>query len=131
MVLSTRYGLAGIGALALLASAHKLRELGAAPHPAAVYLLGVAPNFAAALAITFVLLSIWSDQKRSADYAAVRLAFFGAVAISCAGLLAWELFQTTSSKLVFDSHDIAATLVGGAASWVLFGILTARPQSPD
>jgi hypothetical protein len=34
--------------------------------PIAAYLLGVTPNFAAAVAITFVLLSIWADHNERA-----------------------------------------------------------------
>ena len=58
MTLATRYGLTGIGALALLSLVHWYRGSGLSPLPGGDYLLEVLPNFAAAIAITFVQLSI-------------------------------------------------------------------------
>ena len=40
------------------------------------------------------------------------------------GLIAWELMQLTSSALVFDIHDIGATMVGLGLGWFLFAHLT-------
>lgn len=126
MRLSTRYGLVGIGALALLSAVHWLRDLALPLPPAADYLLGILPNFAAAMAITFVLLSFWSDQNRDADFASVKRPFLVCAATSGLGLLAWEMFQTTSVRLVFDVHDIGATLIGVAAASLVFHALTPR-----
>lgn len=56
--LSTRYGLVGIGALALLSGVHWLREQQMRLEPISEYLMGVTPNFAASIAINFVLMSI-------------------------------------------------------------------------
>ena len=123
---STRYGLVGIGALGLLTGGHKLRDLNLSLQPAGDYLLGVLPNFAAAIAITFVLLSIWSDQNCEADFARTKLAALVSASISGFGLLAWEFFQTTSTRFVFDMHDIAATFVGVGISGLLFWALTPR-----
>lgn len=125
MQMSTRFGLTGIAALALLTAVHQLRGIEWSPHPAGVYLIGVLPNFAAAIAITFVLLSIRADQQRNADWTSTRRAFLACAAISGVGLLAWELFQRTSDRLVFDPHDIAATFVGLGVAGVLFIALTA------
>lgn len=124
MGVSARFGLAGIGALALLTAVHWLRGLALSPPPLGDYLLGVLPNFAAAIAITFVVMSGWSDQNRKADFASTRRAFLVSAAISGAGLLSWEFFQKTSDRLVFDTHDVGVTLVGLGAAGVLFHALT-------
>ncbi|HZF95565.1 MAG TPA: hypothetical protein VEZ20_11925 [Allosphingosinicella sp.] len=129
MRLSTRFGLTGIGALGLLAAVHRLRTMERPPHPTRDYLIGVLPNFAAAIAITFVLLSIWSDQNKEAGFAAAKRPFLLCAFTSGFGLLAWELFQKTSSRLVFDPHDVAATFLGIGAATILFHIL--RAQSPS
>ncbi|WP_373488057.1 hypothetical protein [Blastomonas sp.] len=128
---STRYGLVGIGGLALLTAVHWLRDQALAPEPVQDYLLGVLPNFAAAIAITFVLLGIWSDAKREAGYAKTRRSFFICAGISGLGLIAWEFFQTTSDRLVFDLHDIGATLVGLGVSALLFFATTRREHAPQ
>jgi hypothetical protein len=125
---STRYGLTGIGALGLLAAVHQLRGMERTPQATSDYLIGVLPNFAAAIAITFVLLSIWSDQNKEAGFTAAKRPFLLCASISGFGLLAWELFQKTSSRLVFDPHDVGATFVGIGAASILFYIL--KPRSP-
>jgi hypothetical protein len=128
MRLSTRYGLIGIGALGLLAAVHQLRGMERSPQPTSDYLIGVLPNFAAAIAITFVLLSIWSDQNPDAGFTSAKRPFLLCSSISGFGLLAWELFQKTSSRLVFDPHDVGATLVGLGAAGMLFYILRPSPR---
>jgi hypothetical protein len=128
MRLSTRCGLTGIGALALLAAVHQLRGMERSPRPISDYLIGVLPNFAAAIAITFVLLSFWADQNPNAGIASAKRPFLLCASVSALGLLAWELFQKTSSRLVFDLHDVGATLVGVAVAGILFYILA--PRSP-
>ncbi len=124
MGLSTRYALTGIAALALLSGVHWLRDQALPPEPTRDYLLGVGPNFAAAIAITFVLLSIWSDRNKQAVFAESKRAFFICATISGVGLIAWELFQTTSKRLVFDPHDLGATLVGIGVAGVMFFLLS-------
>jgi hypothetical protein len=120
--------LTGIGALALLAAVHQLRGMERSPRPISDYLIGVLPNFAAAIAITFVLLSFWADQNPNAGIASAKRPFLLCASVSGLGLLAWELFQKTSSRLVFDLHDVGATLVGVAVAGILFYILA--PRSP-
>jgi hypothetical protein len=130
MQATTRYGLAGMGGLALLTAVHQVRAQQPSLPPAGDYLVGVLPNFAAAIAISFVLLSAWSDQNRTADHAATRRAFRICMTISGVGLIAWELFQIGPNRLVFDPHDIGATLVGLGVSALLFSALTPR-SSPE
>ena len=124
---STRYGLVGIGALSLLSGVHWLRGIGSWRSPASDYLLGVTPNFATAIAVSFVLLSIWADQRPSASFSLAARAFLICASISGLGLLGWELFQKTSRRFVFDPHDAGATLVGIGAASLLFYWLTPRP----
>jgi Ni/Fe-hydrogenase subunit HybB-like protein len=115
-----------MGALGLLAMVHQLRAMERSPQVSSDYLIGVLPNFAAAIAITFVLLSIWADQNRDADFDSAKRPFLVCASISGIGLLAWELFQKTSSRLVFDPHDLGATFVGVGATCMLFYAL--KPQ---
>jgi hypothetical protein len=124
--LSTRYGLVGIGALSLLSLVHCLRDITAGRQFAADYLLGVTPNFAAAIAITFVVLSIWADQNPDAIPTAATRAFLFCALISGLGLLGWEFLQKTSNRFVFDPHDVGATMIGIGMAIVLFHRLTPR-----
>lgn len=129
---STRYGLAGIGALALLSLVHWLRGRPVSGEPIPTYLLGVVPNLAAAIAITFVLLSIWADQNKDAPYSAARRWFLVFAALSACGLLAWEIVQRTSARFVFDPHDVGATLVGiGAAALIFLAITPSTTTTKD
>lgn len=129
MQLSTRYGLTGIGALGLLAAVHQLRDVERPPQPISDCLIGVLPNFAAAIAITFVLLSIWSDQNPKASFTSARRRFLLFAAISGIGQFDWELSQKTSGRLVFDPHDVAATIVGVGTAAILFYLI--RPPSSN
>lgn len=126
MTRSTRFGLAGIGALALLSLVHWLRGRPVPDEAIQTYLLGVLPNLAAAIAITFVLLSIWADQNKEAPYAEARRRFAAFAAISAAGLVAWEIVQRTSARFVFDPHDVGATLVGTGVAFLIFRAITPR-----
>ena len=126
MQLSTRYGLVGIGALALLTTVHQFRKMMRVSSPAGDYLLGTLPNFAAAIAITYVLLSIRADQHREAAFASIKRPFVMCASIGALGLLVWETFQKTSSRFVFDLHDIGATIIGIVAAGILFYVTTPR-----
>lgn len=124
MKLSTRFGLIGIGALALLSLVHWLRDAAPPRQPATAFLLGVTPNFAAAIAMTFVLLSIWADQHRDATLATAKRPFLVCASITALGLTAWEFVQKSSRHFVFDAQDVAATLVGIGTATLLFYALT-------
>jgi hypothetical protein len=126
MKLSVRYGTAGIVALAALSGVHWLRAIGFSQGEASGYLLGVLPNLCAAVAITFVVLSIWADQQKLIEYHTARRWFLIAAAIAGVGLLGWEVVQRSSDRFVFDSHDIAATLAGLALSGAIFHLVTPR-----
>lgn len=126
MKLATRYGLAGIGGLALLSFGHWLREIGAIVGQPGKYLLGVLPNFAAAIAIAFVLLSIWTDRDEPLTFPVACHRFLVCATMSGFGLAAWEFVQLTGDRLVFDPHDISATGIGLCAAGLLFLALTPR-----
>jgi hypothetical protein len=91
-------------------------------------LVGVTPNFAAAVAIIFVLLSFWADQKADFELSALRLRFLVCAAVSGFGLTAWELIQMTSNRLVFDLFDLMATLCGIVTAALIF--YRVPPQRP-
>jgi hypothetical protein len=124
MKLSMRYGLVGIGALGALSLVHWARKQDFEAPEIVLFLMGVLPNVAAAIAIPFVLLSIWADQKPAATFQAARLRFVILTLVAGVGLLAWEFVQQWSGSLVFDHNDIAATIVGLAVAWLLFLVLT-------
>ena len=126
MKLSTRYGLAGLGGLALLTLVQWARQQHWQHGAVLTYLIGVGPNFAAAIAITFVLLGAWAEQRPGADSHVERQRFRLSAAISGGGLLGWEALQMLSRNLVFDWQDVLATLAGIAACFGLFAALSPR-----
>ncbi|WP_421853944.1 hypothetical protein [Novosphingobium sp.] len=123
MKLSTRYGLAGLGGLALLTLVQWARQHHLQHGAVLTYLIGVGPNFAAAIAITFVLLGVWAEQQPGADGPAQTRRFRLSAAISGAGLLGWEAVQMLSRNLVFDWQDVLATLAGIAVCFVVFALI--------
>ena len=126
MKLSTRYGLVGIGALCALSLVHWGRESQYHGAETVLYLMGVLPNVAAAIAIPFVLLSIWADQNQSASYAIARRSFVVVALGTGVGLIGWEFIQQTSRTLVYEIHDIGATFLGLGVSCLLFTLLTPK-----
>lgn len=126
---SLRYALVGMGALGALSLVHWGRRVQYQGPEMVVYLMGVMPNAAAAVAIPFVLLSLWADQSPDATPAAARRAFVVLTLFAAIALIAWEFLQRSSSALVFDRHDIGATFVGLALGYVLFILLTPRGLS--
>lgn len=126
MQLSTRYGFLGLAGLALLSTAHWIRDEHLDLGTQGNALVGVLPNFAAAIAITFVLLSVRADQRPSDDISQLRRWFWISASVATVGLVGWEFIQQTSARFVFDAGDIVATLVGVAASGVLFRLLTPK-----
>jgi hypothetical protein len=126
MKLSTRYGLVGIGALSALSLVHWGRKARYDAMEIVVYLMGVLPNVAAAIAIPFVFLSIWADRNEGASYEAARRSFVGATLVAGVGQVAWEFIQQSSRSLVYDIHDIGATIVGLGVGGLLFTLLTPK-----
>lgn len=122
--LSTRYSSVGVGALALLSIGHWARAHAGGGAPAYSYALGVLPSFLAAIAVPFVVLGTWADHKPDATPAAARRWFPGIALVSTAGLVGWEVLQRGSTGLIFDAHDIGATLVGLGAATILFRLVT-------
>ena len=126
MRLSTRYGLVGIGALGVLSLVHWGRTQQYDGAEVVLYLMGVLPNVAAAIAVPFVVLSIWADQNQGASHAAARRSFGVATLGTGVALIAWEFIQQSSRTLVYDIHDIGATILGLAGGWLLFTLVTPR-----
>lgn len=123
MKLSMRYGLTGLGGLALLTLVQAERQQHLRHGAVLTYLIGVGPNFAAAIAITFVLLGAWTDQQSGAPQGREWLRFGLCALVSGAGLLGWEAVQMFSHNLVCDWQDVLATLAGLAVSLALFAAL--------
>jgi hypothetical protein len=126
MKLPTRYGIAGIAALAALSVIHWLRGIEFPRHEVSSYLLGVLPNLCAAVAITFVVLSIWADQQKLFEYQNAKRWFWIAASIAGVGLIGWELAQLTMSSFVFDINDMGATFAGLVLSGAVFYLVTPR-----
>lgn len=119
MTLATRCGMVGIGALAILSLAQWVRGGTFESTPILAYVLGVLPNLAAAVAIPFVSMAGWLEVYRLADPGRHQRTFLLWVAFGTVGLVIWELVQR-GGNLVFDPHDIAATMVGAVAAFVIF-----------
>ena len=130
MKLSTRFGLIGLGGLALLSAVQWARQHHLQQGAVLTYVIGVGPNFAAAIAITFVLVAAWLDMRPAADPAAVGRRFRISAAVSALGLIGWECVQMTSHALVFDWQDVVATLAGIVVSTVLFRMVHGTTPNP-
>ena len=115
--------------MTLLGLVHRSRTLSFDGPEIVHFLIGVLPNLAAAIAIPFVFLSIWVDQKQEAKPLAIRRYFFILTLVAGVGLIAWEYLQKSSNYLVFDYYDIAATFLGLVVAWLLFVVLTPRTSS--
>jgi hypothetical protein len=126
MKLSLKYSLLGCGALALLSLVQWARPLSASATAPVRHLLGVLPNVTAAIAIPFVLLSIWAELRLAATPADNRRRFALCSLVAGVGLVAWEFLQLHSGRLVFDPQDIVATLVGLVLARGLFSWVTPR-----
>lgn len=131
MKLSTRYAVVGLAALGVLSLVHWARRSLDIGGEISAYLIGVLPNLAAALAIPFVLLSIWVEQRREATHVAARRSFLRLTLLAGLGLIGWEFLQRGSRRLVFDAHDIGATLIGLLLGWLLFGWLTPQARNGE
>ncbi len=123
MKLSTRFALVGIGALAALSMVQHARTKHYEEPESVVYLLGVLPNLAAAIAIPFVLLSVWADQESVASYPSIRRRFFILSFVAGVGLIVWEFMQSASRSLHYDNHDIGATILGLFLGWMFFALI--------
>lgn len=129
MKLPTRFGLVGIVALSLLSLGHWVRENVQVQSAGIRYCLGVLPNFAAALAIPFVIMSAWADRDETRDAVPDHAWRFRlCAAFAFAGLVAWEFLQLRGPRLVFDTDDIIATAVGTAMAFVTFRLVAPKAE---
>ncbi len=83
-----RLVLTGMVGLALLSATHHLRDIGVSPGPLGTYVLGVLPNFAAALAMPLVLSGLAPRIAEAAEQALARRSFAGMLAFTTTGLAA-------------------------------------------
>lgn len=112
--------------MAVLSLVDRIRELRYDVPELPLYLLGVLPNTAAAVAIPYVLLGIWANGRPAATYQAACLRFAILAFVTGSGLIAWEFMQQASRSLFFDPHDIAATISGLVLAALLFFLLTPK-----
>ena len=124
MKTATRIGIVGLGALALLSAVHWARAQQFEGPPLLLHLLGVLPSFAAAIAIPYVLLSVWMDRAAPLAYTDVRKRFIWITLAAGVGLILWEFGQQSSRALFFDPDDLVATLVGLVVGWTTFGLIS-------
>jgi len=129
MKLSTRYGIISLAALATLGTAHWVRGNITFDLRAMSFVLGVAPNFAASIAIIFVFMGTVAAQEKYRSYQSYRLWFSILAAVSLVGLIGWEVFQLSSRKLVFDPYDIVFTVIGICTAFALFLLSTFKDDS--
>lgn len=127
---STRIMVVGIGALALLSAVHWARAQHFQGPPLLLHLLGVLPNFAAAIAIPYVALGLWLESSPAASRAALRQRFMWLTLFAGVGLVLWEFGQRWSSGLFFDPDDLVATLVGLVVGWGLFALVDRDERAP-
>lgn len=124
---STRTSLVGIGALALLSAVHWARAQHFDGPPLLLYLLGVLPSFAAAIAIPAVALGMWLESFPASSHTVLRKRFMWLTLFAGAGLILWEFGQQSSGALFFDPDDLVATLVGLVVGWGLFAVVSSKP----
>ncbi|MFN8923834.1 MAG: hypothetical protein ACK5XP_13025, partial [Sphingobacteriia bacterium] len=89
--------------------------------PVIIYLLGVAPNFFAAIGVSAFLvgakLEMTKPQKAHTWHA--RNLHIWAALLSSAGLIGWEFLQIVSRRAIFDWNDILWTLIGAVVFLLL------------
>lgn len=85
------------------------------------YLLGVAPNFFAAIALPAFFVFISSYIKNGGKYI-----LYYATTFSTIGLLFWEITQIWLKKGVFDYNDIIWTILGSVTFIIIYKIIVLR-----
>ncbi len=98
------------------------------------YLLGIAPNYFAALALSaFFVVMIFHINEGAKKPATspwfTNYAHHTAAAISLTGLSLWEFAQNYSSRGHADWHDIIWTLGGTSTFYLIWYIV--KPKSQD
>jgi len=116
----------GLAALALLTLVGWVRQNHLVGGPFLSFLIGVLPNVAAAIAIPYVILGAWIEQRAGMSVAVVRRNFNRLSLGAGGGLILWEFLQQSSRRLVFDVNDLGATLGGLLLGWLIFNWLTPR-----
>lgn len=109
-----------MGGLAALSATHWMRDNIPDPAPTLAFVLGVAPNLAAAFSMPLILASIVPLSWDTAGFAKTRRPYRWILAFTAFGLCAWEFIQARSNRFVFDTNDLVATACGSALAYLAF-----------
>lgn len=93
------------------------------------YMLGVAPNFWAALSLPALLLLI--SNYAGSQYNWVRTilpldTLHTAYAVALTGIVGWEICQPLTGMYYFDPNDLMWTILGTATFWPILRLLQIR-----
>ncbi len=104
-------GIITLVGMALVIIAHLMRpELGAF-HPGLVLVVGVLPNFGAALSLPFLMI-VFAARILRPGRGKLLHRFVAALGVTLLGLTAWEVIQHMVWEYPIDPNDIAATGLG-------------------
>jgi hypothetical protein len=120
MPLPQRLSITGMVGLAALSATHWMRDNILDPSPALSFALGVLPNLAAAFAMPLILASLVQLSSHPPDTAKIHRTYWWILSFTAAGLCSWEFIQARSSRFVFDTDDLVATVFGSILAYVAF-----------
>lgn len=89
------------------------------------YFLGIAPNFFPAIGIPALFVVILPQLKRNNKWVNENTHITANI-ISLTGLISWEFFQTTSTKLHFDWNDVLWTFIGALVFQLIWTVTPNR-----
>ena len=116
--------------MALVLIARLVRPALGASYPGPGFVVGVLPNFGAALSLPFVILVFMARILRIEPGSGKLLkCFVIALGATFVGLFIWEVFQTLVWKYPIDPYDIAATGLGVSFSFGAY-MLFLRTSNP-
>ncbi|MBS0659353.1 MAG: hypothetical protein JSR82_14020 [Verrucomicrobia bacterium] len=73
-----------------------------------------------------ILAGILASGRKGEEVAIGSRRFLAVAAFTCSGLLAWEFLQLAMAPFRFDWDDVAATLLGTLAAWIMHRLLRQR-----
>lgn len=104
MRLSTPHAMVGLVSLGLLSLVHWYRKQHYGTPEFVQYIVGIAPNFLAAIAMPFVLLSMWTERDPVPIESTRRSRFLILPGITGIGLVAWLIFAFLNAKIELQDN---------------------------